>query len=325
MLSILAFGQPGATKLNTLEWAPDTANYVVFADSSVAKWKSLDSLLVGFTSDDQVLTIAYDNVGKILSGELEDGGGPFSLSLFDLEDRLQLVGDALSIIGNSEAAIDLSGYSDDQIIDFYRVDTLLYLVTEKEGINDTLDVNIKHIEVDPLFVLSAAAGITQGDIDAWRDHIVNDQDIDPTNELLDYTKTLPNEILFTDGVTGGQRKLHFIYRGPIVAVDTSGGSGSTQNLFIVNDSLFISGGNGVPFTPGSKCLVYSGITTASFTLPAALPSDPADRQIYLQGVMMTEVATPTHRNHVNITNDITLNFNVPFKTNYSLRVCGTAD
>lgn len=332
MLSSFLIAQPGAQKLESLEWANfGTGNglgYVIYTPNADGQpqYVLMSTLLAAVAdSDDQILTIDYNPTTKIISGELEDGGGPFSMSLFDLEDRLELVGNSLRIIGNTEAAIDLSPYldntDDQQVLDFTLTGDILTL--EIEG-NAPVDVNIASVEVDPVFVLSAAHGITQADIDSWRNHVLNDNDTDDENEFITLTKTLPNEILVEDGIHGGPRKLHFIYQGNGV-VNGNGVSGGSQFLEVRNDSLFISGGNGVYIGDVSNtgdCATFSGLTAATFTIPGTLSAEPDERRIFLQGVMMTENATPTHRQHVNITNNQTLNFNEALKAYYTIRVCG---
>ena len=189
LLGVTVFGQEGSFKLNRLEYANFPSNgygYLIYTPDSTGQpqYYLFEDLISDFDSlitDDQQLNVTFTASNAQLDISLEDGGS-FSRSLFSLEDRLQLQGNLLSIIGNSEEAIDLSPYldnTDEQVLSWAQVNDTLQLTLTNSG---TINIPISDLEIDPVFVASVAATITQADIDSWNNHVANDLDLDPTNE-----------------------------------------------------------------------------------------------------------------------------------------------
>lgn len=335
LIATYALAQPGAQPLRSLEWAnfgTGTGDgYVVYTpgtDGMPVYYKFADILndlgVVG--TDDQVLSVNYDNVNKILSGTLEDGGA-FSISLFDLEDRLELVGNTLRIIGNPGVGIDLSQYldnTDDQVIE-----TFTYsggILTLKLENSSSVQVNISEMELDPIFVASAAFGITAQQIAAWDLHLIQDQDLDPTNEFdsTTVTKTNSDELTFSGATTQGPKKVVWVTQGFITGGDNPGG-GTPQVLDLTNNLLSLSDGGGqvdlsIYLNSNALCQEVTGVTTSTISSPVTLPGDANKRQIFLNGIMMTEKTTMTHLQHVNIVGQ-NINFYENLSSNFHIRVC----
>jgi len=277
-------------------------------------------------TDDQEIDVVWNTVTKVLSITMEDGN-TVNKSLFDLEDRLELNGNSLYIIGNTEPAINLTPYldnTDDQEIETFSFANGEITLKLENSTTKVLPIT----ELDPVFLLSVAASIQQSDVDNWNNHILNDLDTDPTNELdsITLSQDAAENIVIGGAIEGGDRRVVYVIEG-LGHVGTGAGSSSDDQFLDWDEgtnTLSIENGNSVDLTvlknSNAQCNEVTGVSSSSIVSPVTLPGDIEKRQIYLFGVMMTEKVSMSHILHTNI-NGQNINFYQNLDPSWVVRVC----
>ena len=319
IISVSLFAQPGAQKLNSLEWANfGTGNgqgYVVYTPDQdgepqyVLLATALGSSGVVNTDDQQITAFQFDPATQQVTLTLEDGGSQ-SISLSTLVAELDLSGHNLNIEGSNAPPIDLSPYLDNtdnqQLQDFSFDNGILTIQLEDGG---SLSVNIQTAETDPIYSSDPASTITNADITNWNTDEVDDADNDPNNETdpIDFTQ-LGSNIYRADGpeVNDGRNVVFEYYLDTTIsAFAFAAGAGTDDQLLtFTNDILTLEDGGQVDLSrynnSNVECVEVKDVTTGTYTSPIDLPASANKRSVWINGVRCTEEAALTRIQHITI-------------------------
>jgi len=310
--------QRGAQPLESLEWANfGTGNgqgYVVYTPDATGEpqYYLLSSALsaAGVSDDQQITNFSFDPATQQLTLTLEDGGTQ-SVSLSTLEERLQLIGNDLNIVGSSGPAVDLTPYldntDDQQLEDFTLVNGILTLVLEDGG---SLSVNISVPETDPDYNSDPASTITNTDIANWNDDLVDDADNDPNNETdpIDFVKIASNkyradgpEVQQGDGVV-----FEYILDSTITAFPFAAGAGTDDQLLTFDPSTFQltleDGGQVIDLSilkQSDEICLEATVNSNSHTFSTLQNI----HSVQIQGVGAFDEPVRTHTQHITINNN----------------------
>lgn len=333
ILACTLAAQPGAQKLNTLEWANfgtgTGQGYFIYTpdpDGEPEYVPFLDVLnATSLASDDQQITaFTYSPATQQLSITIEDGNTR-TISLSTLNEELQLVGNTLSLANSDSPDINLAPYldnTDDQQLTDIQYDNLTNLLTVELENGGTASVVLDYQESDPIFTGHPSSGISQVDIDFWN----ADNDPDPNNEDDNITvgQTAGHNFIINgnrDNVNEGRNVVVEIELDSTIQLLAFAANSGTDDQILSfdadNDLLNLEEG-GPPISLAKynnsnvECVEVKNIATSSHVSPIQLPNDVTKRSIWINGVRCSEELILTHTQHV------TINFNTQNVTFYEI-------